>query len=119
MDIQGMIQRVREHREARKIGMIASHLGIVRGTSRGGAEVERIEVVYDYDVIRSIIDDVRSMPGIVEVLVDTKEGVLEVGDEILAVVVAGDIRENVFGALIAAVNRIKAEASRKKEHCKE
>jgi molybdopterin synthase catalytic subunit len=29
--------------------------------------------------------------------------------------VAGDIRENVFPALVTAVNRIKKEASRKKE----
>jgi molybdopterin synthase catalytic subunit len=116
MDIQGMIRRIREHPEARKVGMIASHLGIVRGTSRGGEEVERIEVEYDYDVIRSIIDDIMRMPGIIEVLVDAREGLLEVGDEILAVVVAGDIRENVFSALITAVNRIKGEASRKKEH---
>jgi molybdopterin synthase catalytic subunit len=30
-------------------------------------------------------------------------------------VVAGDIRENVFPALIDAVNRVKSEASTKKE----
>jgi molybdopterin synthase catalytic subunit len=119
MDIQGMIHQVREHPDARKIGMIASHLGIVRGTSRGGAEVERIEVVCDHNVIRSIMNDVKTMPGIVEILVDTREGLLDVGDEILAVVVAGDIRENVFGALKTAVNRIKAEASRKKEILRE
>ena len=119
MDIQGMIKRVREHPEARKVGMIASHLGIVRGTSRSGAEVERIEVVYDYNVIRSIISDIRTMPGIIEVLVDTREGLLEVGDEILTVVVGGDIRENVFSALMTAVNRIKAEASKKKEFARE
>jgi molybdopterin synthase catalytic subunit len=119
MDIQGMIQRVRQHPESRKVGMIASHLGIVRGTSRGGTEVERIEVVYDYDVIRSIISDIKIMPGIIEVLIDTREGLLEVGDEILTVVVGGDIRENVFSALITAVNRIKAEASKKKEHYRE
>ena len=47
--------------------------------------------------------------------VQTKEGRLKVGDEILAVVVAGDIRENVFPALIKTVNRIKADASKKKE----
>jgi molybdopterin synthase catalytic subunit len=119
MDIQGMIQKVREHPEASKVGMIASHLGIVRGTSRDGVKVERIEVVYNHDLIQSIISDIKNMTGIIEVLVDLREGLLEVGDEILAVVVAGDIRENVFSALITAVNRIKTEASKKKEHYKE
>jgi molybdopterin synthase catalytic subunit len=42
-----------------------------------------------------------------------------VGEEIMAVVVAGDIRENVFPAFVTAVNRIKKEASKKKEYCVE
>jgi molybdopterin synthase catalytic subunit len=33
----------------------------------------------------------------------------------MAVAVAGDIRENVFPALIQTVDRLKAEASKKKE----
>lgn len=119
MDIQGMIRKARAHPETAKIGMVASHLGIVRATSRDGVPVARIHVAYDYEIMDNIIQDVKRMPGIIEVLVDSREGNLEIGDEILAVVIAGDIRENVFNALITAVNRIKAEASRKKETRKE
>jgi molybdopterin synthase catalytic subunit len=119
MDIQGMIQRTKQHPEAEKIGMVVSHLGMVRATSRDGRPVNRIEVSYDHETLGSIIGDIKKLPGIIEVLVDTCEGSLEIGDEILAVVIAGDIRENVFKALITAVNRIKAEASRKKEHYEE
>jgi molybdopterin synthase catalytic subunit len=115
MDIQKMIGRVREHPDARKIGMIAVHLGIVRSTSRDGRPVTRIEVMYDHGSLDGIIKDIKIMPGIIEVIVDTREGFLEIGNEILAVVIAGDIRENVFDALITAVNRIKAESSRKRE----
>ena len=115
MDILGMIRKAKAHPEGGKIGMIASHLGIVRATSRDGSRVERIQVSYDHKVLGLIVNDIKKMPGIIEVLVDTKEGTLQIGDEIMAVVVAGDIRENVFDALITAVNRIKAEASRKKE----
>lgn len=115
MDIQEMIRKAREHPEAEKIGMIASHLGIVRGTSRDGRPVTRIQVLYNRNKLHTIIQDIKEMPGIIQVLVDTCEGSLEIGDEILAVVIAGDIRENVFNALITAVNRIKAEASKKKE----
>jgi len=110
-----MIRKARENPDAEKIGMIASHLGIVRGTSRDGRPVTRIEVLYDHEKLNSIIKNIKLMPGIIEVLVDTREGFLEIGEEILGVVIAGDIRENVFNALITAVNRIKAEASRKKE----
>ena len=50
-----------------------------------------------------------------DVLIQTNSGHLAVGDEIMTVVVAGDIRENVFPALIDTVERLKSEASRKKE----
>ena len=51
----------------------------------------------------------------VEVLVATNEGHLNIGDEILAVAVGGDIREHVFPALVDTVNRLKKEAAKKKE----
>ena len=66
-------------------------------------------------VINDIIIDIKRLTGIIEVIVDTNEGHLEVGDQILAVAVGGDIRENVFPALIETVNRLKKEASKKKE----
>ena len=115
MDVNRMIKALREHPESHKIGMIASHLGVVRASSRDGREVTGLEVVYDQKVLSNIINDIKILPGIVDVLFDINEGRLKIGDEILAVAVAGDIRENVFSALIKAVDRIKAEASKKKE----
>jgi molybdopterin synthase catalytic subunit len=95
--------------------MIASHLGIVRGTSRKGGDVIEIEVSYDQDEVDSIIRETKKLPGIIDVLIETYSGRLKVGEEIMAVAVAGDIRENVFPALIKTVDEIKARASRKKE----
>ncbi|MBN2125116.1 MAG: molybdenum cofactor biosynthesis protein MoaE [Deltaproteobacteria bacterium] len=118
MDINRMIETMKAHPESHRIGMIASHMGVVRGTSRDGREVTGIDVVYDHEVLEKIVEEIRAMPGIVEVLVDTSEGRLSVGDEVLAVAVGGDIREHVFAALMEAVNRIKAESSRKREHFK-
>jgi len=118
MDLNNMINKLKQHPESHRIGMIASHLGIVRGTSRDGREVTDIEVVYDHDALVSVINDIKKMPGIVDVSVDTNEGRLAIGDEVLAVAIAGDIREHVFSALMDAVNRIKAESSKKKESFK-
>lgn len=118
MDLNNMIKKLKQHPESHRIGMIASHLGVVRGTSRDGREVTGIEVVYDHEALVNVINDIKKMPGIVDVSVDTNEGRLAIGDEVLAVAVAGDIREHVFSALMDAVNRIKAESSRKKESFK-
>lgn len=112
MDIQDMINTLRRHAEANKIGVIATHLGVVRGPSREGEGVTSIEVSYDYDVIANIISYIKEMNGIVDVMVNATEGKLNLGDEILAVAVAGDIREHVFPALIKAVDRIKTEAAK-------
>ena len=42
-------------------------------------------------------------------------GKLKVGDEVMAVAVGGDTREHVFPALVKAVDRIKVEATKKRE----
>ena len=115
MDLNKMIKTLKANVDYQKVGMIASHLGVVRGSSREGHKVTGIEVKYDRDAINNIIQDIKRIDGVVEILVEINEGHLKVGDDILAVAVAGDIRENVFPALIKTVNRIKADASKKKE----
>lgn len=115
MDIGKMVKALRKHPEANRIGMIATHLGIVRGNSRAGGKVTHVEVVFDREKISEIVAHAKKQEGVIEVLVDMKEGRLKVGDEIMAVAVAGDIREHVFPALIQTVDRLKAEASKKRE----
>ena len=116
MDIGKMLEGIKAHPEYRNVGMIASHLGIVRSFSRDGSSVSGMDVQFDEGKIEDIIDDIKSRPGIVEVLINANKGRLTVGEEFVAVVVAGDIRDNVFPALIDTVNRLKTEAATEKEH---
>jgi len=110
-----MIKQLKTDKDCAKIGMIACHLGIVRGHSRKGGKVTEIEVRYNPETLNRVLDETKQMPGIVDILIETAEGRLKVGDEILAVAVAGDIREHVFPALTQLVDRIKSEAVTKKE----
>jgi molybdopterin synthase catalytic subunit len=116
MDLNKMIVTIKANPNFHKTGMIASHIGIVRSFSRDGKSVEAVDVEFDQAKIQKILADIESRPGIVDVLIQTNTGHLAVGDEIMAVVVAGDIRENVFPALIDAVERLKTEASTKTEN---
>ena len=116
MNLNTMIENIKAHPGYRNVGMIASHLGMVRSFSKDGSSVSGMDVQFDEERIAGIIDDIKSRPGIVEVLIETNKGHLAVGDEIVAVVVAGDIRDNVFPALFDAVNRLKTEAATEKEH---
>jgi molybdopterin synthase catalytic subunit len=116
MDINDMIGRIKAHPKYRNVGMVASHYGIVRSFGRDGITVSGMDVHFDDRRIEEIRSDIKSRPGIVEVLIHTKNGHLAVGEEFVAVVVAGDIRDHVFPALFDAVNRIKEEAVTEEEH---
>ncbi len=116
MNINKMIDSLKARPDFHKMGMIASHLGVVRGNSLNGRQVTSIEVKFDKDKIIDIANESKLLPGIVEVLIETCDGNLNVGDDIMAVVVGGDIRDHVFPALVDTVNRIKAEGSKKKEN---
>jgi len=115
MNIDKMVKSLMARPNSNKIGMIASHLGVVRGTSRDGKPVKAIEVWYEKEILDDIMQKIKSLPGIIDVIVEVKEGKLDVGDPILGVAVAGDFRENVFPALVSAVDQIKEKAAFKKE----
>ena len=62
-----------------------------------------------------LINDIKNLPVIIDVLVEVYGGRLKVGDDIMTGVVGGDTRKNVFPALIKAVDCIKTESTAKKE----
>ena len=115
MDLNQVIRNLKSHPDYHKMGMIASHLGVVRKTSLNGRTVKGVTVKFDHKIVDKIVYETNLLAGIVEVIVHTSEGTLSVGDDIMIVVVGGDIRDHVFPALMSVVNRIKAEAVEKNE----
>lgn len=114
-DINSIIDEIMNHYERDKIGMIASHIGVVRGYSTDGRKVKALEISFDREKLNEIVKDIKSRQGITEVKIKLNEGTLMVGDWIMIVMVAGEMRDKVFPSLIDTVNRIKKEASIKKE----
>jgi molybdopterin synthase catalytic subunit len=114
MNVQTLIDRIKAHPEAAKIGMILCHNGIVRGTSRDGRAVSGLKVSVDQEKLASVLETHRRMPGIVDIQVEIVTGrPLAVGDDVMALVVGGDIRENVIAALSQTLNAIKSEVTAK------
>lgn len=89
------------------VGMMLAHRGVVRGTSRSGEAVRGMVLSVDRDSLRQVLDEARMWPGVFAVRGWVAEGELSVGDDIMRLVVAGDIREHVFEALGRLVSRIK------------
>ncbi len=114
MDLPAIINQMKNHPQISKAGMVLYHNGIVRATSRDGREVTGLEVKVDQSKLDDILEDARAVPGIVEVLVHINADTpLMVGDDVMFLAVAGDIRENVIDTLSRTLNRIKSEATSK------
>lgn len=115
MDLSEMIRKVKAHPAYHDAGMILCHNGVVRATSRDGKSVKELIVKVNRYRLAEIVAEMKKRPGIIEVLAEVREGKLYVGDDVMFIVVAGDFRENVFPALMDAVNMIKAQVTTKTE----
>jgi molybdopterin synthase catalytic subunit len=107
--IDSWLQELKSHEDAARIGMYLIHNGVVRGTARDGSVVNGMELSYDRQRLSDAVDAALAMPGIVCARAWINEGNLRVGDDIMYALVAGDIRENVIGALQEFVRTIKTE----------
>lgn len=117
MDITATIAALkREPGFAEHVGMVLVHNGVVRAWSRKDhAPVRSVHVNADGDLIERLRREYEQRPGIFRILVEACSGDLAPGDDLLFIVVAGDIRENVKPVLAELLDRIKAEAITKTE----
>jgi molybdopterin synthase catalytic subunit len=100
-----------------KVGMILVHNGTVRGWSRNDrATVGSLSVKVDLGQTEALRQEFLQYPGIYDIVVEAHEGLLQPGDDLLFIVVAGDIREHVKPVLSDLLERIKSEAVSKEEH---
>ena len=116
MNPNDFIQAVKRHPDYGKVGMILCHNGVVRKTSRDGREVSGLSVSVDHEKLKEVIEEYKKRPGIVEILIEIVEGKdLAVGDDVMLLVVAGDIRENVISTLSDTLNAVKTIVTSKTE----
>ena len=111
------LQEAKQHDSAPKVGMYLSHNGVVRQSARArvrpgdetAAPVTGILFRYDQAKVDAAIAGAYQLPGIYYIRVWLNEGELTVGDDIMYVLIGGDIRPHVVEALQYLVGRIKSE----------
>lgn len=119
MDATHMIDTIKNHPAYHRAGMILCHNGVVRDTSRDGRKVSGLTISVDQEKLRRVVETNKKKPGIVEILVEIAENKnLAVGDDVMLLVVAGDIRENVIAVLSDTLNAIKTTVTQKTEFFK-
>lgn len=111
------LKEAKQHESAPRIGMYLTHNGIVRESAKAkvrlGAEntspVVGMRFSYDQEAVDAIIAETLQREGIYYIRVWLNQGELSVGDDIMYVLIGGDIRPRVVDALQYLVGRIKNE----------
>jgi len=116
MKLNEMIQKIKMNPDYHKAGMILCHNGVVRSTSRDGRKVTGLSVQVDHKKLNAVIEKNKKHPGIVDILVEIFDNrPLTVGDDVMYLLVAGDIRENVIDVLSNTLNAVKTTVTQKTE----
>ena len=115
--IDAWLKEAKGHESAPRIGMYLTHNGVVRQSPRAlvrhgdtrAKPVTGMVFSYDRDKVDAAIAAAYEMEGIYYIRVWLNEGELELGDDIMLVLIGGDIRPHVVDALQYLVGRIKNE----------
>ena len=111
------LKEAKAHEDAHKVGMYLSHNGVVRQSAkamvRQGDQTTKplTGMLFSYDgaKVEAVIADTRRLEGIYYVRVWLNEGELQLGEDIMFVLIGGDIRPRVVEALQYLFGRIKSE----------
>ena len=115
--VDAWLREAKAHESAPLCGMYLTHNGTVRQTAKAKVrygeentkEVTGMIFSYDEEKVNAVIADTYKMDGIYYIRVWLNEGELKTGDDIMYVLIGGDIRPRVVDALQYLVSRVKNE----------
>ena len=115
--IDAWLKEAKAHETAPLCGMYLTHNGTVRQTAKAKVrygeentkEVTGMIFSYDEEKVNAVIADTYKMEGVYYIKVWLNEGQLQMGDDIMYVLIGGDIRPRVVDALQYLVSRVKNE----------
>ena len=115
--IDAWMAEAKAHESAEKIGMYLTHNGIVRKSAKAKVrlgepdtkDVTGMLFSYDQAKVDAAIEETYGLDGIYYIKAWLNEGELTVGDDIMYVLIGGDIRPHVVDALQFLVGKLKNE----------
>jgi len=90
------VVEIKQKCDPQSLGMILVHNGVVRGTSKDGKQVKKMQLSFDQDKLDYYLKAFKDREGIAEIKVWINHGLLRVGDDIMRVLVAGRFRTDVM-----------------------
>ena len=103
------LEEIKQNADSEKLGMILIHNGIVRSTSKSGNPVRAMKLSYDQKRLDSVVPIFKQRPGVLEVKVWINSGALNVGDNIMFLLVAGRFKTDVLPTFEELLSLIKSE----------
>lgn len=115
--IDEWLKEAKAHPAALQTGMFLVHNGVVRQTPKAqvrqgiddGSLVTGMDFAFDAAKVDAAIAQTNKMKGIFYVRVWLNEGRLNLGEDIMYLLIGGDIRPHVVDALQFLVEKIKTE----------
>ena len=111
------LKEAKESPKAALVGMFLVHNGVVRETPKAlvrkgldqGNRVIGMDFSYNQLKVDRVIEDTYKLEGVYYIKVWLNHGYLELGDDIMYILIGGDIRPHVVDALQFIVEKIKTE----------
>ena len=111
--LSDLMETIKGKENSRKIGGIATFVGVVRGETFEGEKVTGLEIEAYEDqankILGDLCEDLKKREGVFDVQIHHFVGQFSIGEDLVYVVVAGAHRANIFEVLYEAVERYKSE----------
>ena len=117
------LKEAKMHESAPNIGMYLTHNGVVRQSAKAKVRlneentlpVAAMDFSYDRNKVETVLAATLQMDGIYYLKVWLNEGLLQVGEDIMYILIGGDIRPHVVNALDYLLGRLKHECVTERE----
>jgi len=122
IDINVWLKEAKSEADAKGCGMYLIHNGVVRDTAKRqvregieSAQIKAMDFSYDQEKLDAALARAKAMDGIKYVKAWLNTGHLNAGDDIMYIIVGGDIRPRVIECLESLLSEIKNECVIEKE----
>lgn len=113
--VDDWLKEIKKNIDPDAVGMILVHNGVVRGTAKDGKPVRSMRLSYNQEALDSCVNRLRQKEGIAAIRAWINSGLLNVGDDIMYLLVAGRFRTDVMPVLQELLSTVKNEIVREEE----
>jgi molybdopterin synthase catalytic subunit len=113
--IDEWINEIKKTSDPESLGMILVHNGIVRGTAKDGQAVKAMQLSYNKEALDNCVNRLKKREGITAIRAWINNGMLNVGDDIMYLLVAGRFRTDVLPVFQELIATVKSEIVREEE----